>query len=88
MLLFVTALFGIAGLGVVAMRRSAFGRRLVAMRDSPAACATLGVNLFWTKLAVFAISAGIAGFAGALSGVYLGSASTSGLRDAQGTART
>ena len=27
------------------------------MRDSPAACATLGVNLFSTKLAVFAISA-------------------------------
>lgn len=77
MLLFVTALFCIVGLGVVAMRRSAFGRRLVAMRDSPAACATLGVNLFWTKLAVFAISAGIAGFAGALSGVYLGSAATS-----------
>ena len=72
MLLFVTALFGIAGLGVVAMRRGAFGRRLVAMRDSPAACATLGVNLFSTKLAVFAISAAIAGFAGALNGMYLG----------------
>jgi len=76
MLLFVTALFGIVGLGVVAMRRGAFGRRLVAMRDSPAACATLGVNLFWTKVAVFAISAAIAGFAGALNGTYLGSAST------------
>jgi branched-chain amino acid transport system permease protein len=76
MLLFVTALFGIVGSGVVAMRRGAFGRRLVAMRDSPAACATLGVNLFWTKVAVFAISAAIAGFAGALNGAYLGSAST------------
>jgi branched-chain amino acid transport system permease protein len=76
MLLFVTALFGVVGIGVVALRRGAFGRRLVAMRDSPAACATLGVNLFWTKVAVFAISAGIAGFAGALNGAYLGSAST------------
>jgi branched-chain amino acid transport system permease protein len=76
MLLFVTALFCIVGLGVVAMRRGRFGRRLVAMRDSPAACATLGVNLFWTKVAVFAISAAIAGFAGALNGAYLGSGST------------
>jgi branched-chain amino acid transport system permease protein len=58
------------------MRKGAFGRRLVAMRDSPAACATLGVNLFWTKVAVFAISAAIAGFAGALNGAYLGSGST------------
>jgi len=76
MLLFVTALFGIVGVGVVALRRGRFGRRLVAMRDSPAACATLGVNLFWTKIAVFAVSAAIAGFAGALQGAYLGSAST------------
>ena len=75
-LLLVTALFGIVGLGVVAIRRGRFGRRLVAMRDSPAACATLGVNLFSTKLAVFAISAAIAGFGGALAGMHLGSAGT------------
>lgn len=76
MLLFTTAVFCVLGLGIVALRRSAFGRRLVAMRDSPAACATLGVNLFATKLAVFALSAAIAGLAGALNGAYLGSAST------------
>ena len=58
------------------MRRGRFGRRLVAMRDSPAACATLGVNLSRTKLAVFALSAGIAGFAGALLGTARGTAST------------
>jgi branched-chain amino acid transport system permease protein len=77
MLLGVTFVFCVVGLGVVALRRSAFGRRLVAMRDSPAACATLGVNLFWTKLAVFALAAAIAGLAGALNGAYLGSAATS-----------
>lgn len=77
MLLAVTFVFCVVGLGVVALRRSAFGRRLVAMRDSPAACATLGVNLFWTKLAVFALAAAIAGLAGALNGAYLGSAATS-----------
>jgi branched-chain amino acid transport system permease protein len=76
-MLFVTAMFCIVGLGVVWLRRGRFGRRLVAMRDSPAACATLGVNLFSTKLAVFGISAAIAGFGGALAGIELGSAGTS-----------
>jgi len=46
------------------------------LRDSPAACATLGVNLFRTKMAVFMISAAIAGFAGALLGIARGTAST------------
>ncbi|MFM8304651.1 MAG: ABC transporter permease [Actinomycetota bacterium] len=76
MLLFSTAMFCIVGFGVVALRRSGYGRRLIALRDSPAASATLGVNLFGTKLVVFALSAAIAGFAGALNGAYLGSAST------------
>lgn len=76
MLLFSTAMFCLLGLAVVAVRRSVYGRRLIALRDSPAASATLGVNLFGTKLAVFAFSAAIAGFAGALNGAYLGSAST------------
>ena len=73
-LIFATFLFGAVGLGVVALRRSIFGRRLVAMRDSPAACATLGVNLLATKLAVFGLSAAIAGFAGAVLAIHFGSA--------------
>ncbi len=77
-------LFGAVGMVVVWMRRGAFGRRLVAMRDSPAACATLGVNLFSTKLAVFALSAAIAGFGGALIGVARGSASTQNFEMLQG----
>ena len=36
------------------MRRGQCGRRLSALDDSPAACATLGLNINWTKLAVFA----------------------------------
>ncbi len=51
---------------VVWIRRSAFGRRLLAIRDSEAACATLGMRLVATKAAVFAISAGMAGLGGAL----------------------
>ena len=46
------------------------------MRDSPAACTTLGVNLTTTKLGVFALSAAMAGFAGAFYGGLRGSAQT------------
>jgi branched-chain amino acid transport system permease protein len=83
-LLLTTALFGLVGLGVVALRRGAFGRRLIAMRDSPAACATLGVNLRATKFAVFGLSAAIAGFAGALFAVAQGSAQSTDFLAFQG----
>ncbi|MGH9031620.1 MAG: ABC transporter permease [Acidimicrobiia bacterium] len=76
-LLLAVALFCIVGFAVVCLRRSSFGRRLIAMRDSPAACATLGVNLLATKLAVFGISAAIAGLAGALLAVQQGAAQRS-----------
>ncbi len=36
--------FSVLVLLVVAVRRSEFGQRLLAMKDSPAACATLGMN--------------------------------------------
>jgi branched-chain amino acid transport system permease protein len=76
-LLFLTvAVFAIVGLGVTFVRRGSFGRRLIAMRDSPAACATLGVDLLRTKLIVFVLSAAMAGFAGALYGALLGSVTT------------
>jgi branched-chain amino acid transport system permease protein len=53
---------------VVAIRRGPFGRRLLAMKDSEAACATVGMNLTRTKLGIFAASAAMAGFGGALIG--------------------
>lgn len=65
--------FAAAGVGVLALRRGNFGRRLVAMKDSPAACATLGINLTFTKLAVFALSAALAGVGGAFYGGLRGS---------------
>lgn len=61
---------------VVAIRRSAFGRRLLALKDSEAACATLGMRLVATKTAVFAISAGMAGLGGALYASQLQSIQT------------
>ena len=60
--------FALVGIGVLALKRGAFGRRLAAMRDSQAACATLGLDVRRTKLAVFGLSASIAGLAGALFG--------------------
>jgi branched-chain amino acid transport system permease protein len=67
--------FVIVAIGVLALRRSSFGRRLVATNDSPAACATLGVNVNVTKLITFTIAAGIAGLAGALIGAVPGQVS-------------
>jgi len=64
----ITTVFAVAGVGVLALRRGRFGRKLVAMRDSPAACATLGIDLTFTKLAVFALSASMAGVAGVFFG--------------------
>jgi branched-chain amino acid transport system permease protein len=52
--------------GVV--RRSWFGRQLTALRDSELAAATLGMPVRTAKVVIFAISAFIAGCAGALFG--------------------
>ena len=65
--------FAVVALLVAAVRWSRFGRQLVAMRDSEAACATFGLNLMWPRLGVFMLSAGIAGLGGALYGMQLGS---------------
>jgi branched-chain amino acid transport system permease protein len=67
-LVLVTAAFTLCALGVLALRRSTYGRRLVALGDSPAGCATIGMGVRSTKLAVFGFSAGLAGLGGALLG--------------------
>jgi branched-chain amino acid transport system permease protein len=69
-LLLVTAVFGLVGIGMVALRRGPFGRRLIALRDSEAAAATVGINVLETKVAVFMLSAAMAGFAGAFLAQY------------------
>jgi branched-chain amino acid transport system permease protein len=66
--IFLAVVFALLSIGLLAIRRGPFGRVLAAMRDSQAACTTLGLNLTMTKLAVFALSAGIAGLGGALLG--------------------
>ena len=59
-------IFILLGIGLIALRRSSYGRRLTAMKDSPAAAATLGQNLVKLKLSVFMLSAAIAGLGGIL----------------------
>jgi branched-chain amino acid transport system permease protein len=51
---------------VIAVRRGRLGRILVAMRDSQTASSTLGLDLRWMRVGLFAASAGIAGLGGAL----------------------
>jgi branched-chain amino acid transport system permease protein len=64
----VAIVFALCLVGVGALRRGPFGRRLVAMSDSQAACATVGMNIIRTRLVAFVIAGGIAGLAGALYG--------------------
>ena len=51
---------------VLLLRRGVVGRLLIATRDSTAACGTLGLDVRWFRVALFALSAAIAGMAGAL----------------------
>lgn len=68
-------ILALAYLLVVVIRRNGFGQRLLAMKDSPAACATLGLDITRVKLAVFSLSAAMAGVGGALYAGTLGSVS-------------
>jgi branched-chain amino acid transport system permease protein len=74
-LMFTTVLFALLGVGLIAFRHSNYGRRVAALKDSPAAAATLGMNVVKLKLLVFMMSAAIAGVGGALMSAQLGSVS-------------
>jgi branched-chain amino acid transport system permease protein len=64
--IFLAVVFSLLSIGLLVLRRGSFGRVLIAMKDSEAACATLGLSLTMTKLAVFTLSAALAGLGGAL----------------------
>jgi ABC-type branched-subunit amino acid transport system permease subunit len=74
-LLTTTVLFALTAVGVIALRRSGYGRRLAAMKDSPAATAMLGQSLVPLKFSVFVISSAIAGLGGIMMSSTLGSVS-------------
>jgi branched-chain amino acid transport system permease protein len=65
---FLAIAFAVLSVVLLALRRGPFGRLLAAARDSEAACQTLGLSLTTTKVALFGLSAAIAGLGGALYG--------------------
>jgi len=71
--IFAAIAFGVLFFGLTLLRRSRWARRWIAIADSPAASATIGINLTVSKVAVFALSGAIAGFAGTLLGLSYGS---------------
>ncbi len=62
--LLMVSIFAIFVYALVLLRRSRYGRRWMAINDSQAAAATLGVPVVWTKVVVYAVSASMAGIAG------------------------
>jgi branched-chain amino acid transport system permease protein len=64
--LLMTIVFVAMAVALIQLRRGRLGRILIAMRDSPAACGTLGLDMRWFRVALFGLSAGMAGLAGAL----------------------
>lgn len=74
-IILLAGIFAVAAIGMGAVRRGRFGRRLVALQDSPVASTTLGAGLVPTKLIVFSTCAAMAGMAGALYTAIGGSAS-------------
>jgi branched-chain amino acid transport system permease protein len=69
------ALFAVLAIGLLALRRGPIGRLLIAMRDSQAACGTLGLNQRWFRVALFSVASGIAGLGGALQAGLRGTVS-------------
>jgi branched-chain amino acid transport system permease protein len=67
-LVFLVVIYALAAVGILALRRSRFGRRLVAANDSAVAASTAGVRVARARLAVFVLSAALAGLGGALLG--------------------
>ncbi|MEX1217175.1 MAG: ABC transporter permease [Acidimicrobiales bacterium] len=65
-------LFAMIGIGMVYLRHSGYGRRLAAMKDSPAASATLGMSVIRLKLSIFMMSAAIAGLGGIMMAAQVG----------------
>ena len=63
----------LATLAVANLRRSGTGRLFAAVRDSEVAARTAGVDVTRLKLTAFAVSAGLAGLAGVLLALTVGS---------------
>lgn len=60
----------LCGAGLSALRNSPSGRAMLAVRSAPAAAMASGVSVLRTKLLLFTVSAGLAGFGGVLVASY------------------
>jgi ABC-type branched-subunit amino acid transport system permease subunit len=69
------AVLGLLALAVGNLRRSAFGRRMLAVRSNERAAAAIGIDVVRVKIAAFAIASFIAGVGGAMTGYLQGSVS-------------
>jgi len=67
--LMLLVLFGAVTLVIHALSRSASGRAMLAVRSSEVAARTVGISPAKQKVAIFALSAAIAGFGGSMYGV-------------------
>ncbi len=72
----VTVVLAICMIGVMLIQKGTLGRFLSAMRGSPTAAESMGINLTKAKITVFALSAGVAGLGGALYGSLEGNISS------------
>jgi branched-chain amino acid transport system permease protein len=71
-LVVIAVVFALCYLLISGVRRSRAGQRMLAMKSSPAAAATIGMDVTRVKLATFGLSAGMAGVGGALYAGTLG----------------
>jgi branched-chain amino acid transport system permease protein len=72
---FVVLVVAAAAMGVLRLRSSGLGRRMLAVRANERAAAAAGVNVGRTKVTAFALSGLIAGLGGALLGYHQGAIS-------------
>lgn len=72
---YMAIVFAIVGLILSYLKSGSLGRRISAMRDAPAAAATLGMSTTRVKLTLFMISAAIAGLGGVVFGGMRGGVS-------------
>ena len=74
--LFLLAVLTVLALAVANLRRSATGRRILAVRSNERAAAAAGIDVARTKMVAFTMSAFIAGVAGCLIAYRFGSVSS------------
>jgi branched-subunit amino acid ABC-type transport system permease component len=65
-LYFACALVAIAALGIWFLRRSTFGKQMVAIRASERAAQSIGIQVQWVKLMTFGVASSLAAVGGAL----------------------